>query len=786
MKKFFCFFYFISFAIVVSAVSKRYSLWYDTPAFNRGASYDINFAGGFPFDEDWEHWSLPIGNGYMGANIFGRTDIERIQISEKTLSNKGCYGVGGFTNFMELYLDFFHNNFQGYKRELSLNDAIATVTYKHNGIVYTREYFANYPSNVIAIKLKSNVPGGLNFTVRPQIPYCNSLRLGDSRTGEIIVNKDIIRLFGFMEFFGQRYEGQIKVLNYGGNIQAFNDDYCKKAGIHVNKADSVEIFIAAATSYQLREDVFIAPHLEKCLGNPSPENIVTDRIEKAISKGYNELKKEHLFDYKYFFDRVNLELCSGTPEITTDELLYRYRDGKFDLYLEELFFQYGRYLLISSSREGSLPANLQGAWTQYEYTPWTGGYWHNINVQMNYWPVFNTNLTELFVPFVQYNNAYRKKAIEHAVQYISENNPAALSPIKEENGWAVGTGGTPFFIGMPGGHSGPGTGGFTTKMFWDYYDFTRDEKVLKECVYPVLSGMTNFLSKVLVKDSLGNMLASPSYSPEQKHRGKHYKTLGCTFDQGMIWENFNDYLKASDILNIKGKLYVQVKNMIRKLDPVLIGDSGQLKEYREEGKYGEIGDPHHRHISHLCTVYPGTLVNIDTPLWFEAAKKTLKFRGNKGYGWPMAHRMNVWARLKDGDNAYEALQILLKGAMENLWGRGRPFQIDANLGVTAGIAEMLLQSHEGFISLLPALPESWKTGAYSGLVARGNFEISVKWKNNNAYEIIIHSRSGGKCLLRYKNISDFIIQSNDLIKVVNKDCIEINTLRNHKYCLVKL
>ena len=794
MRTFFLLFTLLPFLTFAENLNKEYLLWYNRPAFNRGGDYTLaEQRKVFPFDDDWERWSLPIGNGYMGAAIFGRTDTERIQLSEKTLANRGQYGSGGFTNFAEIYLDFYHYQTKNYKRSLSLNEAISTVNYESDGVIYTREYFANYPSNVIAIKIKANQSEKITFTLRPIIPYLNLGRKGDNRTGKVIANQDLITLSGEMEFFRLAYEAQVKVLNYGGELNASNDMSGNNGTIQVNRADSVVLLLTAGTSYRLEERVFLTSGVNKCKGNPHPHEAVSARIKSAVEKGYDVLRKEHISDYQRYFNRVNISLTDYIPIVPTDVLLANYKQGQRDAYLEELYFQYGRYLLISTSRIGALPPNLQGVWTQFDITPWAGGYVHDINIQMNYWPVFNTNLAELFVPFIDYNETYRKAAEKLATNYIRKNNPKALSDKEGENGWTIGgTVSTSYHIGAPGGLSGPGTGGFTTKLYWDYYDFTRDETVLKEHVYPALEGMAKFLSKTLKPDGEGHLLADPSSSPENRHNGVHYQTKGCTFDQGMIWENFNDLLNAAAVLKKKSPFLKTVKEQITKLDPVLIGESGQLKEYREETTYGSIGDPHHRHISHLCLLYPGTLINETTPEWLEAARVALKGRGNLSgiwVGWPVAHRLNTWARLKDGEAAYGCYQTLLsKGVLENMWGLCPPFQIDSNLGGTAGVAEMLLQSHEGYIAPLPALPSVWKNGKYAGLVARGNFEVSVEWKDGKAVLMEIHSRSGETCRVRYPGIGKAVLTDKAgktvRSKEIDPDKIEFKTEAGNVYKIV--
>ena len=772
-----------------SAQQKEYSLWYSQPAPNEGAE-NIVKSRGFPYDKYWERWSLPIGNGYMGACIFGRTDTERIQLTEKTFGVKGPYKKGGIGNFAEIYIeDIHHDQPLNYKRSLRLNDAISTVNYQYEGVNYTREYFANYPSNVIVVKLKADQPGKISFTLRPVLPYLHEYNdEGTGRTGKVSAQNDLITLTGDIQFFRLPYEAQIKVIPSGGQLKAMNDESGNNGTIRIQQADSVVLLINAQTAYQLKSSVFTASPENTFTGNEHPHRAVSQCIQKAADKGYEALCKEHIADYQSLFSRVDLRLCDETPGIPTDSLLHDYQRGKESLYMDELLFQYGRYLLIASSRKGSLPPHLQGAWSQYEYAPWSGGYWHNINIQMNYWAAFNTNLAEVFIPYVEYNEAFRQSANEKATGYIKKNNPDALSAIPEENGWTIGTGANAFSIDSPGGHSGPGTGGFTTKLFWDYYDFTRDEDILKKHSYPAMLGMAKFLSKTLKPTEEGYLLADPSSSPEQYHNGTTYQTKGCAFDQEMIWESFHDALKAADILKEESPFLRTIKEQIGKLDAIQIGESGQIKEYREEKKYSDIGDPRHRHISHLCALYPGTLINAETPEWLKAATVTLNNRGDKSTGWGVAHRLNLWARVKDGDMAYQRFQLLLKKyILENLWNMHPPFQIDGNLGGTAGVAEMLIQSHEGYINPLPALPAAWRDGSYEGLVARGNFVVSVFWKQGLMTQMNILSRAGGECVIQYKDIANFTIKDakGKKVKTIreSKNRIRFATQKGNTYYL---
>ena len=732
--------------------NRVYKIWDDQPAPNRGGDFNIRKARGYPYDEDWELRSYPIGNGYMGANLFGRTDTERIQLTEKTICNEGLYGIGGLTSCAEIYLDINHQNPQNYSRTINLNEAIAYVKYSHDGVEYTREHFMNYPDNVLAIKLDANKMGEISFTLRPEIPYLVASTEGNAKNGNIVAHNDLITMSGNVKHFSVNYEVQVKIINDGGSLSAVNDD--KGGRIMVSNADSVVLLVCADTNYKLNESVFNEETNDKKLDiNQTPHKAVSELMRNASDKGFEKLKTTHLDDYQNLFARVQLNFNSKIPQGTTNALLESYKQQADNHYLEELMFHYGRYLLIATSRKGALPCGLQGVWSQYEVTPFTGGFWHNINVQMNYWGALNTNLAETFTPYVEFHEAYRRKAYTLAADYLQRHAPERLAKGPTDNGWTIGTGSTPYRIQGPGGHSGPGTGALTSKLFWDYYDFIRDTTFLREKAYPAIYGMSQFLSKTLVPSDDGLLLVDPSASPEQKQNGKNYITKGATFDQCLVWENHNDLLKAAKLLNIKDEFVEQVKEQITKLDPILIGKSGQVKEYREENFYGDIGQKTHRHISHLCALYPGTLINATTKEWMAGSIVTLDLRGNNTTGWAMAHRMNLRARTKDGEKAHEVyVKFIQERTLPNLWTTHPPFQIDGNFGCMAGVAEMLLQSHEGYIEPLVALPKAWKDGHYKGLVARGNFEISAAWKNGKASSFEITSNMGGVCRIKYPAI----------------------------------
>jgi len=740
--------------------TRVYELWESEPAPNNGGDYKKIKAGGYPYDKDWEYYSHPIGNGYIGANLFGRTDTERVQITDKTVHVQGIYGGGGLTNFAELYLEFGHADIKDYKRALNLNTATASVSYESGGARYNREYFISYPDQVLVIRLTADKAKSISFKIRPQIPYVNAKKPGDRRTAKTVVDSNLITLSGTMAFFPCNYEGQIKVLNEGGNLSNDNES------ISVANADSVTIIVATGSNYRLGPHIFLNATAKKLDPKLYPHDEVSSTIGQAVKKGYAALKAGHVADYQNLFNRVAVNFNTKPSTLPTSALLEEYKKGKRDTWLEELMFQYGRYLLIASSREKSLPANLQGTWNQYETAPWTGGYWHNINVQMNYWGAMSANLAETFEAYIAYFNAYLPEARKYATNLVKKSKPSVAAE-GAHNGWILGTAANAYGISGPGGHSGPGTGGFTSKLLMDYALFAGNREFLEKVAYPAMLSMSRFYSNTLVPK--GNLLlVEPSASPENTAtaeqikgmpghlmKGGHYMTVGCTFDQGFVWENFNDTLILARMLGKQDPFLKTIEEQMKKLDPILIGSSGQIKEYREENAYSDIGDPKHRHISHLCPLYPGTMINSTKPEWMTAASKSLDLRGDNTTGWAIAHRMNCRARLKEGEKAHGLYQRLIsEKTTPNLWTLHPPFQIDANFGAMAGMVEMLLQSHEGYIDVLPALPKAWENGSYKGLVARGNVVVDAEWKDGRATRITVTARKGGECRLACPGIGN--------------------------------
>ena len=735
-------------------------------------------------DLGWVNDSLPLGNGYMGVNVFGGIDTERFQITENSLYDSGKdRGLNrrGLNNFAEVYLDFDHGSVSQYKRALDLNAGLSFVEYTKGDIQYRREYFTSYPDKVMVVQLSASQEAALSFTLRPTIPF-----VGEGKTGTVKAADDTVTLSGEMIHYKILFEGQFKVIPDGGTLEA-NPEL---GTIKVTGADSAVILIAVGTNYQIDPQVFLEKQPEKKLAEfPAPHEKVSQYITSAAAKTYAELKAAHQADYQTLFDRVRLDLGGALPNATTDKIVDAYPGGDHDRYLEELAFQFGRYMLICSSRKGTLPPNLQGIWNVYARPPWSSQYLHDTNVQMAYAPVFSANLPELFESYADFFIAFEPRQRKYATQYIQKYNPTQLDP-NGNNGWSGPFWASPYNVPGKSPIAGFGTGSWIGHMFWDYYDYTRDKKLLAETVYPVMYQQANFASR-FVQDIDGALLAKPSSSPEQKKRD----TIGTTFDQQMFYENHHNTLIAAKILGRSDPRLELFKKQLPQLDPIQIGKSGQIKEFREEEYYGEIGDPHHRHTSMLLGQYPGQLINDSTPAWLDAVEVSLTKRTNKSrIGWARAERIAFWARVHDGDEAYSFYQDLLQGNfLHNLFNdhRGGPlFQADANYGATAGVAEMLMQSQDHVVSPLTAIPSAWPSGSYKGLLARGNFEVSAVWEHGKATRFEVLSKSGGTLKFRYPNIARAKIETGDLNTVqftpTGNDLVTIETTQGQSYTFANL
>lgn len=685
----------------------------------------------------WERYSLPLGNGFFGANVFGRLDTERIQISDPTLANpyyvpktikrrRSC--ASGVNSMAELLFDFGHEGATDYERTLSLDEAIHTVRYTYGGVGYVRECFTSHPDRIFAMRISATERGAVSFKVLSVIPFIRDYNVdegdGMGKRGKVTLTDDTASASGCLEYYGVLFENRLHVTVSGGRVSK-NGEF-----LAVEGADSATVYFTCATNYKLTSEVFTEPeHSKKLEGSPAPCELVDSLIASAVEKGYDTLRADHIADYRSLFGRVTLNIGEDIPDKTTDELVNGYRAGERYPYLEMLLYQYGRYLMISASRT-LLPTHLQGIWNAFADSPWSCGYWHNINIQMNYWSVGTANLSELFIPYINYAKAYMPLAERNADLYIAESYPDKLGA-SGKNGWIIGTGGWPYKIDgfSSRSHSGPGTGAFTALLFWDHYDYTRDKSFLADFGYPALRSMSVLYSKVL-KNVGGVYLVEHSASPEIEHNGSYYHTVGCAFDQQMVYECFRRTLDSADILGISDNFLDEIRAMLPHLEPVLIGDDGQVKEFREETYYGSIGDPHHRHVSHLVGLYPGTVINEEHPEWIRAAEVTLNRRGDKSHCWAVAHRMLLWARVGNGKRAMDLLQSLIRNnVMDNLWDRHPPFQIDGNFGYTAGVGEMLVGGSDGVVRILPALPPEWQTGEFSGIVSRGGISFDCKWQD---------------------------------------------------------
>lgn len=755
-------------------------------------------------DDGWERWSLPLGNGYFGINVFGRTDTERVQITDKTLHfpHTSWHNTkGGLNNFSETYIDFGHpfDKVENYERWLDLETAVSGVKYEFEGVTYERSYFVSYPDKCIVIKLSASQEGKLSFVLRPTVPYKQDFAKeegdGAKKTGEVVSfvknGVGVVELSGNMSCYDIDFLGIYKVYT-DGKVAAdtVEHTYVDTADIEhtdtngvikVGGAKGATIIINLGTDYELSPETFTKPEGQK------PTNLTTLQdtrkkveaeaalIENATSslsadEKYEYLLKRHIEDYGKLFSRVSLELDFDKEDLTltTDRLLYKYKEqdkNNSSRYLEALYFQYGRYLLIASSRKGALPAHLQGAWNKYRISPWSSGYWHNVNVQMNYWPAFCTNLAETFESYTGYNMAYMDAAKMNADSVMRCHFPEKYDG-EGNNGWCIGVGAYPYHITSD---RSAGNLGFTTQLFWEYYQYTGDRGILENIVFPVLLEAARYITKCVDREEDGKYLVQHCDSPEMFVDGVWYYTKGTTYAQSFAYLNNYHTLLAAKELGIldkaegKYEILKTVAEQLENYDPIIIGLSGQVKEFREEDYYGSVGDEkQHRHMSHLVGLYPGNLINSTTPAWLDGANVVLDNRGDKSTGWAVAHRICLWARARKGGRAHDLLNVILGiNTATNLWDLHPPFQIDGNFGATAGICEMLLQSQAGYIEPLAALPENWQNGSYSGLCARGGFEVSAKWHDGCLTNLSVLSRNGKKCGVSYPNIAKCIVKDGD-------------------------
>lgn len=708
-----------------------YLLCYDKPA---------------PLDlKGWEFQSLPLGNGHFGVNFFGGVGEELAQFCEKslftrdaTMTNEKAYDLVGLSSLAELRLSMDHGEgpAKGYWRELDISRALGRTRYEIGGLVFERELFASYPDRVFAARLTASKPGQISFRLKALQPYLGPYRSASAR----VEGKDLV-LEGRAQPFNLGIELRVRVKLVGGSMESTADG--AEGTIRVLEADEAILLVTLGTSYRLDSKVFTTAEKEKKLeGNPVPSGRIQADLSAAASLTWGTLRQRHVADYQRIFDGAKLHLGSDGGLYFTDRLLASEDKTPAQARaLEELYFQYGRYLLIASSRKGTLPANLQGTWNMSRKAPWTGGYWANINIQMNYWPAFVTGLEETFEPYFDFFQAAfpQQQAVAASTLRGWKREPVVA------DGWTAGTGNNPYYAGGPGSTSGSGTGPFVLLPLWDWYLFTGDKAILEK-MWPFLMGSCRFLNAAMKVQPDGLYLCEPSWSPENKKGNEpHVNLPGTAYDQQLVYENHRITLEAARLLGKEDPILAKVREQFLKLSPVMVGSSGQIKEFRQEQAYGEFGDPHHRHISHLIGLYPGTILT-EKKEWLDGARVSLDLRGDKSTGWAMAHRLNAWARLSDGNRALKLLQTLLaNGTMPNLWDTHPPFQIDGNFGGTSGMAEMLIQSHRGFLELLPSLPKAWAEGSFTGFHGRGGFVVSAGWKGGALASARVESKLGLPC-----------------------------------------
>ena len=810
-------------------------LWYDEPT-SQGTNI-LGAGSGYDTDEKnrWQQHTLPIGNGDMGANVYGEIASEHLTFNEKTLwtggpsesrkdymggnsTEKGqdgaslkniqklfaegktseataacnnllvgiSNGYGAYQPWGDIYFDYkdiTEKNATEYQRDLDLKTAISTVSFKEDGTQYTREFFMSHDDDVLVARLEAKGSEKLNLDVR----------FPSKQGGKTVAEgNDTLKLCGALTDNQMKYASYLTVKADNGSVTGSGDK------LTVKDASAVTVYLSAATDYKnafYNEDKTEDYYYRTGETDEALAKRVKETVDKAVEKGYKEVKATHLEDYQELFNRVSLNIGQTVSEKTTDDLLKTYKDGSASepekRQLENMLFQYGRYLTIASSREDSqLPSNLQGVWNSLTNPPWSSDYHMNVNLQMNYWPTYSTNLSECALPLIDYVDALREPGRVTAKVYTGVESKEG-----EANGFMAHTQNTPFGWTCPGwafswGWS-PAAVPWILQNCWEYYEFTGDTEFMEENIYPMLKEEATFYNQILTEDKDGKLVSSPSYSPEH---GPY--TAGNTYEHTLIWQLYEDAAKAAEVLGQDTELAAKWKENQSKLKgPIEIGDDGQIKEWYEETTLDSMkpqgADPAgHRHLSHMLGLFPGDLI-AQKEEWVQAAKVSMDYRTDNSTGWGMGQRINTWARLVEGNKAHELIQNLFKGGIyPNLWDTHAPFQIDGNFGYTSGVSEMLLQSNMGYLNLLPAIPDVWADGSVDGLIARGNFEVDMDWAKTSLTKAEILSKNGGECEIGYPSIAKAkIVDSKGAevtVEKVSEDRIKFNTTKGETYTMTEI